>query len=976
MHRNDFSFSIGILVGMPHDFYVNAVQIELGKELGPLNSYGTGLIFTPQSNSSVSQFKELFEAQVSQQGFQVIGWRKLQTDNSALGDAAKSTEPRVEQIFIKNTKNLPWRDFDAQLYRMRRLVETELQANEANKGQFYICSLSSQTVTYKGQLTPEQVLGYYKDLQHEGFKSHMALVHSRFSTNTFPSWERAQPNRMMCHNGEINTLRGNKNWMYSRSGLMSTKLFEEDHGEGLLLPTSEGMSDSGNFDSVLELLAKGSERMLPECMMMMIPEAWQDNLSLSETKRAFYEYNSCIMEPWDGPAMIAFTDGRFIGATLDRNGLRPSRYYVTKDDRLLLSSEIGVLPDLPESMVKIKSRLEPGKMFLVDLEKQAIVSDNVIKEEIAQARPYGTWLQENLFTMDDWVAAAKPRLPSFNFEKTPRKLNLFGYSVETVDMLLYPMGVGGKEALGSMGNDAALAVMSKRPRMLFDFFKQLFAQVTNPPIDPIREEMVMSLQCPVGPEVNLLEVTPQHCRRMIVEHPILKLQEMQALKDSSFRGWQTKVIDCTIPVNSTHVDLMDALSRISEEAAEAIQGGFGTKGVQAIILSDRMAGTDRLPIPSLLSTGAVHQHLLQTKQRPRAAVFVECGDAREVHDFATLLGFGADGVSPYLAYETLAQMNHNGMVMARANQAFTDDELFYAYRKAAAKGILKVMSKMGISTLQSYKGAQVFEALGLDDEVMERCFTGTFSRIKGAGFPAIHADLLAMHAEAFPQNNAASTAGTDDALLLTNPGQFHFRNNSEAHLNTPEGMVSLQQATKTNSREVFKQYTKHVDMMNRSVTLRGVLALKNDKSLAIPIDEVETAASIVKRFNTGAMSLGSISQETHETLAIAMNQIGARSNTGEGGEDPKRFTDNRRSAIKQVASGRFGVTSHYLANSDQIQIKMAQGAKPGEGGELPGSKVTDYIAQNRMTTPGVGLISPPPHHDIYSIGKKHSLPFI
>jgi glutamate synthase (NADH) len=484
--------------------------------------------------------------------------------------------------------------------------------------------------------------------------------------------------------------------------------------------------------------------------------------------------------------------------------------------------------------------------------------------------------------------------------------------------------------------------------------------VTNPPIDPIREEMVMSLQCPVGPEINLLEVTPQHCSRMIVEHPILKLSEMQALKDSSYRGWKCHVIDCTIPSNATSYELMDALSRICEEAAEAIQGAFGVVGAQGVILSDRMAGADRIPIPSLLATGALHQHLLTTKQRPKAAIFVECGDAREVHDFALLLGFGADGVCPYLAYETLAYMNVTGMIQARSNQTYEDEELFYSYRKAAAKGILKVMSKMGISTLQSYKGAQVFESLGLDDEVMDRCFTGTFSRVKGAGFAQIFNDMTVLHAEAYPVT-------TDSVPALKNEGQFHYRNKAEAHLNTPEGMVTLQQATKLNSREIFKAYTKHVDDTNKAVTLRGVLSLKIDKSKAISLSEVESAKDIVKRFNTGAMSLGSISQETHETLAMAMNQIGARSNTGEGGEDAKRFNDNRRSAIKQVASGRFGVTSHYLANSDQIQIKMAQGAKPGEGGELPGYKVTDYIAQNRMTTPGVGLISPPPHHDIYSI---------
>lgn len=531
-----------------------------------------------------------------------------------------------------------------------------------------------------------------------------------------------------------------------------------------------------------------------------------------------------------------------------------------------------------------------------------------------------------------------------------------------------------------MGNDAALAIMSNKPRQIFDYFKQLFAQVTNPPIDPIREELVMSLRCPVGPEGNLLEVTPSHCARMVVDHPIITLQEMQALKETTYRGWKSQVIDITIPASGYGPQtLIDAIFNICEEAAAAVQGRLGIDGNQIIILSDKMAGPDRIPIPSLMAMGAVHQHLIKTKQRPKAAIFLECGDAREVHDFCTLLGFGADGICPYLAYETLSKMNFDGTILAKSSREYSDDELFYSYRKSAAKGILKVMSKMGISTLQSYKGAQVFEAIGLDDEIMERCFVGTSSRIKGADFAAIYHDMMRLHAEAYPQF-------TDVMPGLRNPGNFHYRNNGEAHLNTPEGMVALQQSTRLNSRELFKTYTRNIDNTNKAVTLRGVLKFNTKGVKPVPLSEVEPAASIVKRFNTGAMSLGSISQETHETLAVAMNSIGARSNTGEGGEDAKRFLDNRRSAIKQVASGRFGVTSHYLANSDQIQIKMAQGklsnelfdsslssndtvtgAKPGEGGELPGFKVTNYIAENRMTTPGVGLISPPPHHDIYSI---------
>jgi len=950
----------GILVGMPHTFNKRIVKEELGRELGSPNSYGTGIIFTPKNDASVNAIKEIFQTQVVQNGMKIIGWRTVPTDNSALGDTSKSTEPRMEQVFIENTLKLPFKDFDRELFRIRKYAEFEASSHPEVQNNMYVCSLSSQTITYKGQLTPEQVLGYFTDLQKEDFISHMALVHSRFSTNTFPSWERAQPIRMMCHNGEINTLRGNKNWMFSRGGLITSPLFGDVNEQALLSSTSDNMSDSGNFDAVLELLAKGSKRSIPECMMMMIPEAWQDNTALSETKRAFYEFNSSLMEPWDGPAMIAFTDGKYIGATLDRNGLRPSRYYVTHDDRILLSSEVGVVPDLPESIIKRKSRLEPGKMFLVDFDKGEIVSDNIIKEEIAGLRDYNRWLQDNQFSVDDWTTNAKIKIAPFNFEDTNRKLNMFGYTVETLDILLFPMGAGGKEALGSMGNDAALAVMSNKPRLIFDYFKQLFAQVTNPPIDPIREEMVMSLRCPVGPEQNLLDISPQHCARMVVDHPVLTLEQMQAIKDTTYKGWSSHVIDCTMPVDGGVTVLLDRIFEICEEAAAAVQGQYGKNGVQAVILSDKMSGADRMPIPSLLAVGAVHQHLLKTKQRPKTALFTECGDGREVHDFSLLLGFGVDGICPYVAYEALSRMNADGIIHARSEEKFTDEDLYYSYRKAAAKGILKVMSKMGISTLQSYKGAQVFEAVGLDDEIMERCFTGTSSRIKGSDFAAIYEDMANLHREAYPSH-------TDATPLMRNPGHFHYRNLGEAHLNTPEGMVNLQLAARNNSREAFKAYTKHLDEQNKKVTLRGVLKLKIDKSKSIPLSEVEPAKEIVKRFNTGAMSLGSISQETHETLAIAMNSINARSNTGEGGEDPKRFVDNRRSAIKQVASGRFGVTSHYLANSDQIQIKMAQGAKPGEGGELPGFKVTPYIAENRMTTPGVGLISPPPHHDIYSI---------
>mmetsp|Transcript_16893 Transcript_16893/g.23901 ORF Transcript_16893/g.23901 Transcript_16893/m.23901 type:complete len:1563 (+) Transcript_16893:75-4763(+) len=951
----------GMLVSIPDEF-MRKVSKEVGiKTLPKLGDYAVGNIFVPKSLDAVKEAKAIIERVIKTRGMAVLGWRDVPFDNSMIGATALSTEPHILQVFIENTSGMRNWAFERELFRARKVATAEADRvpilNISDTQSFYVCSLSSRTITYKGQLSPEQVMPYYLDLQMPDFTSHLALVHSRFSTNTFPSWNRAQPNRIMCHNGEINTLRGNKNWMYARGGMMHSSYFGDETHQ-LLPACSDNMSDSGNFDSVLETIFKGGERELPEIMMAMVPEAWQDNSSLSEAKSAFYEYNSCIMEPWDGPAMMAFTDGRYIGATLDRNGLRPSRYYVTDDDRVLLSSEVGVLPNESELGIKLKARLEPGKMFLVDLEKQAIIPDDVVKEDFASRLPYGDWVERNMLILKDWAASTvtKYKVPQFHFTDSNRRFNMFGYTAETMDVLLLPMGIGGREALGSMGNDAPLAVLSEKPRLIFDYFKQLFAQVTNPPIDPIREEMVMSLACPVGPEANLLEVTPQHCARLLVTNPILSLGQMQALKDTSYRGWRTRVLDCTFPAGSGVEGLSEALDKLCDEASEALNGGR----IQGIVLSDKMAGPDRFPIPSLLSCGAVHQHLLKTKQRLKTGIFVEAGDAREVHDMATLIGYGADAISPWVAYEALAKMNSDGQVFAKAKQSFANEELFKTYRKSVSKGILKVMSKMGISTLQSYKGAQVFEAVGLADDIVDRCFTGTTSRLQGTGLNALYQDIAHLHANAYPQHSNATP-------LIGNNGMYHYRDGGEEHLNNPETMVYLQMASRNNSREAYEQYSKAVTKANQRVTLRGLLKFKKEGVNPIPLDEVEPVTNILKRFCTGAMSLGSISRETHETLALAVNMIGGRSNTGEGGEDPERFTDKRRSAIKQVASGRFGVTSNYLANSDQIQIKMAQGAKPGEGGELPGNKVTRYIAKNRHTTPGVGLISPPPHHDIYSI---------
>jgi len=958
----------GMLFGMPDSFMRTKAQEVFGAELPPLGEYAVGNVFFPHANpQALTDCKAILERITKERGINIMGWRPVPVDNSMLGREPLDSEPVTEQFFVTNTKGISRREFEQELLRIRKMTEDEAAAMLGPESGFYINTLSSSHITYKGQLTPGQVSQYFLDIKDPTFVTHMSLVHSRFSTNTFPSWERAQPNRMLCHNGEINTLRGNKNWMYSRGGIMGSDYYGDDTHQ-ILPVTSDNMSDSGNLDAVLELMAKGSDRPLPEAVMMMVPEAWQDNKHLSDTKKAFYEYNSCLMEPWDGPAMIAFTDGRYIGATLDRNGLRPSRYYVTKDDRVMLSSEIGVVPELPDSEVKIKHRLEPGKMFLVDFETERIVPDDEVKEHVASLNPYQEWVENGMIDLEKWAKEAGTQKTKMDFSQTNRRLNMFGYSTEKLEMLIAPMAIVGKEALGSMGNDAALAVLSEQPRQVNDYFKQLFAQVTNPPIDPIREEIVMSLVCPVGPEGNLLsDPSSEHCKRLVVRHPVLTLEEMRTLKNQEYKysdgstGFSTHVIDTTFPVGSGPDGMLQALERICDEAADAIQGGFGEKGVHGVILSDRLSGPDRIALPSLLAVGAVHQHLLRTQQRPKAAIFAEAGDCKEVHDYATIFGFGCDGVCPYIAYEALCKMNEEGLIEAKAKQEFEDDKLISNYRKAVAKGLLKVMSKMGISTLQSYKGAQVFEAVGLADEVVDRCFTGTTTRIQGTDFEALCRDVERFHESAYPKHD------NHEVPLVRNDGQFHYRDGGEAHLNTPVGLVNIQLAARTNSREAYKKFSSETNEQNKKVTLRGQLRFKFDPSKSIPLEDVEPVSEIVKRFATGAMSLGSISQEAHETLAMAMNAIGGRSNTGEGGEDPKRFLDNRRSSIKQVASGRFGVTSHYLANSDQIQIKMAQGAKPGEGGELPGFKVSEYIASNRHTTPGVGLISPPPHHDIYSI---------
>jgi len=942
----------GILTGMPHGFLKRVISQEFGATLPEAGGYGAGNIFFPRDMDAVAACKKIFEKQIDKQGLELIGWRTLPVDNSDLGPTSLESEPHTEMVLVKPRVTMASSDFNRELYRLRIAAQRAVTKDDANED-FYVNSLNTSTLIYKGQLTPEQVWGYFKDLQQPDYASHLALVHSRFSTNTFPSWSRAQPFRALCHNGEINTLRGNKNMMRSREAMLHSDYFGQTLHDEIVPICSNDMSDSGNFDAVAELLLRAGNRPLHEAVMMMVPEAWQQKTKPGEPKRAFYSYHANLMEPWDGPAMMAFTDGRYVGACLDRNGLRPSRYYVTKDDRVLLSSEVGVLDNLSEELVARKARLEPGKMFLIDFEQERIIPDAELKAGMATARPYDEWMANSALQLDQWVANAAAQGRASVLPPPRNQLNsylsMFGFTKEAVEILVSAM-VKGKEALGSMGVDTPLAALSLQPRQPSHYFKQLFAQVTNPPIDPIREEVVMSLQCPVGPEANLLDSNAEHAARLILPHPVLSLTELDALKNSEYRGWSAATLDMSLARDEAVANpraLKEALQRLCAEAEEAVLAG----GAPLLVLSHRAAGPDRLPIPSLLACGAVHQHLINTQARTRTGLLLESGDAIEPHDFCTLIGFGADGICPFATYAAVAAF-HGEVETTAENEMQT-------YRKAAGKAILKVMSKIGISTVQSYKGAQIFEAIGLGPDVMEMCFTGTASRISGVDFEYLQKDVMRRHEWAWP-------ADPNYDVMLPNPGDFHYRHGGEHHYNNPQAMAELQIASRTNSRKAYEAYARSIIEQSRSVSIRGLLTFRDDVP-AIPLDEVEPASQIVKRFCTGAMSLGSISTETHEALAVAMNTVGGKSNTGEGGEDPRRYTDNRRSSIKQVASGRFGVTSEYLTNADEIQIKMAQGAKPGEGGELPGYKVTSLIAQTRGTTQGVGLISPPPHHDIYSI---------
>ena len=949
----------GVLTALPHKFLGKMAKRELGIDLPAPGEYGAGIVFLPRDAAERARCKHAIAEEVDAAGQRLLGWRTLpvRPDAAGIGQAARACMPAMEQLFI-GANGVEGDAFERKLYGIRKAATHRLRTDEtlAERLLLFFPSLSAKVIVYKGMLTPHQLFPFYPDLRDVDYESHLAMVHSRFSTNTFPSWDRAQPGRFMSHNGEINTLLGNKNAMNARQGVVASELFGADLAK--LFPVVEpDCSDSGTFDNVLEFLLM-TGRTLQEAVLMMIPEAWQQQEGMSESKRAFYEYHSCLMEPWDGPASIAFTDGTYIGAVLDRNGLRPSRYYVTSDHKCVMASEVGVV-DVDPATVVAKGRLRPGRIFLIDFEAGRMIPDDEIKTEWAAWRPYGEWLARQRVEL-----AELPPAPAAGFDEATllARMQAFGYTAETMQFMLLPLVTELRDPLGSMGNDSALAVMSAKPRMLYDYFKQLFAQVTNPAIDSIREEVVMALECYIGPERNLLEATEEHAHRLRVPHPILSNEELAAVKHLQHRGWRARTLDITFARGAGRRGLLAAFDRICAEATAAIDDG-----VALLVLSDRAVGEDRVPISALAATGALHHHLVRTTSRTRVGIVVETGEAREVHHHCLLVGFGADAVNPYLAFEALWDARRGGY-LADAGHVRTDADVVEAYKKGVAKGMLKVMAKMGISTLQSYKGAQIFEAVGLADEVVERCFAGTASRVQGADFEVLAEEMQRRHALGFPGRDVASLP------VLPNPGDFHWRRHGEAHMWDPQSIADLQVAARGNDEEAYWRFARQAnEESTRHATLRGLLDFDFDAGgRAIALAEVEPEQEIVKRFATGAMSFGSISKEAHESLAIAMNRVGGKSNTGEGGEDPERFVplangDSKRSAIKQVASGRFGVTAHYLANADELQIKIVQGAKPGEGGELPGRKVDDYIASIRHSTPGVGLISPPPHHDIYSI---------
>ncbi|MGA2016649.1 MAG: glutamate synthase large subunit [Opitutaceae bacterium] len=941
----------GVLIQMPHAFLKEACK-KLRIVLPEPGEYGCGLVFLPRDRIKRRRLEERFEQVVQAEGQTVLGWRSVPVDNSSLGETARSCEPQIRQIFIgRNPAMTDPMAFERKLLVIRKHAYSEIRTSTMDGAEYwYVPSLSFKTIVYKGMLLTEQLDRYYTDLQNPAVATALALVHSRFSTNTFPSWDRAHPYRYIAHNGEINTLRGNINWMHAREALFESELFGEDTKKLLPIVNPNG-SDSSMFDNTFELLILAG-RSPAHAMMMMIPEPWSGNEAMDDDRRAFYQYHSCLMEPWDGPASIAFTDGVQIGAVLDRNGLRPSRYYVTKDGLVIMASEAGVL-DVPPENVLQKGRLQPGRMFLVDTQQGRIIEDEELKRKISTERPYRQWLKEHLVHLSDIPDA--PEVPLPDHHTLLQRQIAFGYTNEDERIILAPMARDGVEAVGSMGNDAALAVLSSRPRLLYDYFKQLFAQVTNPPIDCIREEIIIGAETRLGSEGNLLNPQPSACRRVELKWPILTNEEFAKLRRQNLPGLKVGVLPILFRVTRGERGLAKSLEELSAIARRMIE----EDEVNVIIVSDRGVNRDFAPVPALLAIAGLHHYLIREGLRTRVSLVLETGEAREVHHFSLLIGYGCSAINPYVAFETIEDMIREGLLTKVDHKTACKN-----FVKAATKGVIKVMSKMGISAIQSYRGAQVFEALGLRQDVIDQYFTWTASRVGGIGLDVIAQEVLLRHHAAFPEREV-------NGHVLPSGGQYQWRKDGEQHLFTPESIHRLQKAVRTGSFKVYQEYAGLInDQSVNACTLRGLLEFK--PSTPVPIEEVEPVESIVKRFKTGAMSYGSISKEAHETLAIAMNRIGGKSNTGEGGEDPARYTpepngDSKNSAIKQVASGRFGVTSEYLVNARELQIKMAQGAKPGEGGQLPGSKVYPPIAKTRLTTAGVGLISPPPHHDIYSI---------
>jgi glutamate synthase (NADPH) large chain len=925
----------GILTQIPDAFFRRECKAALGVELPPAGSYGVGMLFEFGDEVGCGAHLGRIVAEESQR---LLGFREVPVVPEKIGRLARRVMPRIRQFFIER-RGGDEAAFERKLYVIRRRLHKAIEDSRC----CYVVSLSCRTVVYKGLLKGQQLPRFYPDLGDPAFASAIALVHERFSTNTLGSWDLAHPYRYVAHNGEINTLRGNINWMRARESRLESPLFGEDI-EKISPIIQPGQSDSASFDNVLELLYLAG-RGLPHAVAMMIPEAWENDDLMEEDRRAFYQYHTALMEPWDGPAAVAFTDGRVVGATLDRNGLRPARYSVTRDGRVVMASEDGALR-IPAEEVIERWRLQPGRMLLVDTERHEVLHDEDVKRPLFTRQPYKRWLDEgeiHLNELPEATADGRPE-PATLFERQ----HAFGYTIEDLRLLLSPMAQSGKEPDGSMGTDTPLAVLSERPQLLFSYFKQHFAQVTNPPIDPLREELVMSLKMSLGPEQNLFDETPEHCRRVLIDQPILTAAELEKIRNISSRPSASTTLGTLFPVSAGERELEEALDRLCARAESAVRGGSAV-----VVLSDRGVSVEQAPIPSLLATAAVHHHLVREGIRTRTTLVVETAEAREVHHFALLVGYGATAVNPYLAFETLEEMAASGLL-----EGVTPEEAAKNYIKAIGKGLLKVISKMGISTLFSYCGAQIFEAVGLNKGLIEKHFTGTASRVGGVGVGEIGREVLERHRRAF--------GGVEDGPEeLEVGGEYQLRAQGQYHQWNQESIPALQRAVRTGNFETFKEFTRHFDEHSaRFATLRGLFEFEENP---IPLEEVEPAKEIVKRFVTGAMSFGSLSKESHETLALAMNRIGGKSNTGEGGEDPERYRDDRRSSIKQVASGRFGVTTEYLVNSDVLQIKMAQGSKPGEGGQLPGHKVSEDIARVRYSTPGVGLISPPPHHDIYSI---------